>query len=93
MGLSGLYHRSLFPITEMKRDKEKTKLLLAVEARLLSIGIRYCHSLAEMDGDYYFNLSGLMDDIIQGDIVIVSRKKTTKSHSGVKFEVLVKGQL
>lgn len=77
----------------MKRDIEKTKLLLAIESRLLSIGIRYCHSLAEMDGDYYFNLSGLMDDIIQGDIVIVSRKKTTKSHSGVKFEVLVKGQL
>jgi hypothetical protein len=65
----------------------KSKLLDVVKERLLSIGIRPSGSLA---GGNYFSTLAL--EVMQGDIVIVSRKKTTKSPSGVKFEILVKGR-
>ena len=65
----------------------KSKLLDVVKERLLSIGIRPSGSLA---GGNYF--SALALDVMQGDIVVVW-KKTSKRHSGVKFEVIVKGHL
>ena len=89
MGLSGLYHRSLFPITTMTKSEAiaKSKLLDEVKERFLSIGIRPSGSLA--GGNY---LSALVLEVMLGDIVVV-RKKTSKRHFGVKFEILVKGQL
>ena len=90
MDSNGLRLRSFFTITEMTKSEAiaKSKLLDVVKERLLSIGIRPSGSLA--GGNYFSALAG---NVMQGDIVIVSRKKTTKSLSGVKFEVLVKGQL
>ena len=93
MGFRGIRFRRSFPITEMTKSEAiaKVKLIRTVQERLLSIGIRPRHSAGEKV-IARFDLEGLTSEVMDGDIVVV-RKKTSKRHFGVRFEILVKGQL
>ena len=89
MGFRGIRLRRSFPIAEMTKSEAiaESKLLDEVKERFLSIGIRPSGSLA--GGNY---LSALVLEVMLGDIVVV-RKKTSKRHFGVRFEIMIKGQL
>jgi hypothetical protein len=93
LDLNGLRIRSFFPITEMTKSEAiaKVKLIRTVQERLFSIGIRPRHSAGEKV-IARFDLEGLTSEVMDGDIVVVW-KKTSKRHSGVKLEVIVKGHL
>ena len=69
----------------------KVKLIRTVQERLFSIGIRPRHSAGEKV-IARFDLEGLTSEVMDGDIVVV-RKKTSKRHFGVRFEIMIKGQL
>ena len=93
LDFNGLRPRRIFPITKMTKSEAiaKVKLIRTVQERLFSIGIRPRHSAGEKV-IARFDLEGLTSEVMDGDIVVV-RKKTSKRHIGVRFEILVKGQL
>ena len=77
MGLSGLYHRSLFPITEMTKMEaiieHKRQLGEEIRGRLKSLGV--------CEGEEYY--TELVEDIFSGDMCTVITKRT-----GTKNEII-----